>query len=78
MWDREKAEIIPYFAAKFGQFVTNKMMRNIIWQVKSSFDIMDIMQNKKILCYIMWLLKDHNKIPSKISIQTISPISYYF
>lgn len=49
MWDREKAEIIPYFAAKFGQFTTNKMMRNIIWQVKSSFDILDIMQNKKIL-----------------------------
>ena len=49
MWDREKAEIIPYFAAKFGQFTTNKMMRNIIGQVKSSFDILDIMQNKKIL-----------------------------
>ncbi|MCD5385203.1 type IV secretion system DNA-binding domain-containing protein [Candidatus Gracilibacteria bacterium] len=49
MGDREKAEIIPYFAAKFGQFTTNKMMRNIIGQVKSSFDILDIMQNKKIL-----------------------------
>jgi len=49
MWDREKQEMIPYFAAKFGQFITNKMMRNIIWQVKSSFDILDIMQNKKIL-----------------------------
>ncbi len=49
MWDREKAEIIPYFAAKFGQFITNKMMRNIIWQVKSSFDMLDIMQNWKIL-----------------------------
>ena len=49
MWDREKAEIIPYFSAKFGQFITNKMMRNIIGQTKSSFDIGDIMQNKKIL-----------------------------
>ena len=49
MGDREKAEIIPYFAAKFGQFITNKMMRNIIGQTKSSFDILDIMQNKKIL-----------------------------
>lgn len=49
MGDREKGEIIPYFAAKFGQFITNKQMRNIIGQVKSSFDIGDIMQNKKIL-----------------------------
>ena len=62
MWDREKAEIIPYFAAKFGQFTTNKMMRNIIWQVKSSFDILDIMQNKKILLVNLskWRLGDIN------------------
>ncbi len=62
MWDREKAEIIPYFAAKFGQFTTNKMMRNIIWQVKSSFDILDIMQSKKILVVNLskWRLGDLN------------------
>lgn len=62
MWDREKAEIIPYFSAKFGQFITNKMMRNIIWQVKSSFDIMDIMQNRKILLVNLskWRLWDLN------------------
>jgi hypothetical protein len=62
MWDREKAEIIPYFAAKFGQFTTNKMMRNIIGQVKSSFDILDIMQNKKILLVNLskWRLGDLN------------------
>lgn len=62
MWDREKAEIIPYFAAKFGQFTTNKMMRNIIWQVKSSFDVLDIMQNKKILIVNLskWRLWDLN------------------
>jgi len=62
MWDREKAEIIPYFAAKFGQFTTNKMMRNIIGQVKSSFDILDIMQNKKILLVNLskWRLWDIN------------------
>ncbi|MDD3861525.1 MAG: type IV secretion system DNA-binding domain-containing protein [Candidatus Gracilibacteria bacterium] len=46
---REKQEMIPYFAAKFGQFVTNTMMRNIIGQTKSAFDIFDVMQNKKIL-----------------------------
>ena len=62
MWAKEKAEIIPYFAAKFGQFITNKMMRNIIGQTKSSFDIMDIMQTKKILLVNLskWRLGDLN------------------
>ncbi len=46
---REKQEMIPYFAAKFGQFVTNGMMRNIIGQSKSAFDFTDVMNNKKIL-----------------------------
>jgi hypothetical protein len=46
---REKQEMIPYFAAKFGQFITNTMMRNIIGQNKSAFDFFDVMQNKKIL-----------------------------
>lgn len=46
---REKQEMIPYFAAKFGQFITNTMMRNIIGQSKSAFDFSDVMQNKKIL-----------------------------
>lgn len=49
MGDREKAEIIPYFQAKFGGFITNAMMRNIIGQTKSSFDVYDVMQKKKIL-----------------------------
>lgn len=46
---REKAEMIPYFAAKFGQFITNAMMRNIIGQTKSSFDFGKVMQDGKIL-----------------------------
>ncbi len=46
---REKQEMIPYFAAKFGQFVTNTMMRNIIGQTKSEFDFAKVMQGKKIL-----------------------------
>jgi hypothetical protein len=46
---REKQEMIPYFAAKFGQFVTNGMMRNIIGQTKSGFDFADVMNNGKIL-----------------------------
>jgi len=49
MWEREKGEIIPYFAAKFGGFITNKLMRNIIGQTKSSFDVYDCMQTSKIL-----------------------------
>lgn len=46
---REKQEMIPYFAAKFGAFVTNTLMRNIIGQVKSAFDFAEIMDNQKIL-----------------------------
>ncbi|MFC1810942.1 type IV secretory system conjugative DNA transfer family protein [Patescibacteria group bacterium] len=46
---REKQEMIPYFASKFGQFVTNTMMRNIIGQSKSSFDFADAMNTNKIL-----------------------------
>mgnify|MGYP000265044595 CR=1 FL=1 len=46
---REKQEMIPYFAAKFGQFVTNTMMRNIIGQTNSAFDFSKVMQEGKIL-----------------------------
>ncbi len=46
---REKQEMIPYFAAKFGQFVTNTMMRNIIGQAKSAFDFAQVMNEGKIL-----------------------------
>ena len=46
---REKQEMIPYFAAKFGGFVTNTMMRNIIGQTKSGFDFFKVMQEGKIL-----------------------------
>ncbi len=46
---REKAEIIPYFAAKFGQFITNGMLRNIIGQTKSAFDFTEVMQSGKVL-----------------------------
>lgn len=46
---REKQEMIPYFAAKFGAFVTNSMMRNIIGQTKSAFDFAKVMDEGKIL-----------------------------
>ena len=46
---REQQEMIPYFAAKFGAFVTNSLMRNIVGQVHSAFDFADVMNNRKIL-----------------------------
>ncbi len=46
---REKEEMIPYFSAKFGPFVTNTTMRNIIGQPKSAFDIRTVMDEGKIL-----------------------------
>src|SRR3989344_3593525 len=46
---REKQEMIPYFAAKFGQFTTNTLIRNIVGQVKSAFDFSDDAEEKKIL-----------------------------
>jgi len=46
---REKAEMIPYFAAKFGQFYTNTLIRNIVGQTKSAFDISEVMNSGKIL-----------------------------
>lgn len=49
MGDREKAEIIPYFSAKFVSFNTNRLIRNIIGQTKSAFTFEDIMNNQKIL-----------------------------
>lgn len=46
---REKEEMIPYFSAKFGPFITNSTMRNIIGQTKSSFDVRKVMDEGKIL-----------------------------
>ncbi len=48
-WDREKQEMIPYFSSKFGPFITNTTIRNIIGQPKSAFNIREIMDNKKAL-----------------------------
>lgn len=46
---REKQEMIPYFAAKFGQFYTNTLIRNIVGQTRSAFDISKCMNESKIL-----------------------------
>lgn len=47
--DFHKSEMYNYFISKFGRFMTNMMMRNIIGQPKSSFDIKQIMDQGKIL-----------------------------
>jgi len=44
-----KSETLDYITSKFGRFVTNKMVRNIIGQSKSSFDFREIMDQGKIL-----------------------------
>lgn len=45
----EAGEVTSWFVSKFGAFLSNEMMRNIIGQTKSAFDLRDIMDNKKIL-----------------------------
>ena len=47
--DFHKSEVLDYTVSKFGRFVTNKMMRNIIGQSKSSFNLRQIMDEGKIL-----------------------------
>jgi len=49
MWDREKKEMIPYFQSKFGSLTTTPILRNIIWQPESSFDIWEAMDSGKII-----------------------------
>ena len=47
--DFHKSEVLDYTVSKFGRFVTNRMMRNIIGQSVSSFNLRDIMDKGKIL-----------------------------
>lgn len=47
--DANKSEVLGWFVSKFGAFLSNEMMRNIIGQTKSGFDLREIMDNKKIL-----------------------------
>lgn len=47
--EREKQEMIPYFTSKFGPFVTNTTMRNIIGQTKSAFNIREAMDSQKVV-----------------------------
>lgn len=47
--DFHKSEVLDYIVSKFGRFVTNKLMRNIIGQSISSFDFRKVMDEGKIL-----------------------------
>lgn len=45
----EAGELVSWVASKFGPFLSNDAMRNIIGQTKSGFNLRDIMDNRKIL-----------------------------
>lgn len=45
----ESGEVTSWVVSKFGPFMSNEMMRNIIGQTKSGFNLREIMDNKKIL-----------------------------
>ena len=43
------ADMLSYIISKLGRFISNDTVRNIIGQAKSSFDVREIMDQKKIL-----------------------------
>jgi hypothetical protein len=47
--DFHKSEVLDYIVSKFGRFVTNKMIRNIIGQSDSAFNFRKVMDEQKIL-----------------------------
>ncbi|MBU1119405.1 type IV secretory system conjugative DNA transfer family protein [Patescibacteria group bacterium] len=47
--DFHKSEMLGYLISKVGRFVENEMMRNIIGQTKSGFNVRDVMDNNQIL-----------------------------
>ena len=47
--EANKSEVLGWFVSKFGAFLSNEMMRNILGQTKSGFNLKDIMNNRKIL-----------------------------
>jgi len=47
--DFHKSEMLGYLISKVGRFVENEMMRNIIGQPQSAFDLREVMDKKKIL-----------------------------
>lgn len=47
--DFHKSEMLGYLISKVGRFVENAMMRNIIGQPRSAFNIREVMDKRKIL-----------------------------
>jgi hypothetical protein len=47
--DFHKSEVLDYIVSKFGKFITNKTMRNIIGQSESAFNLRKVMDEQKIL-----------------------------
>lgn len=47
--ERQAAEAVPAIQNKIGQFTANPLIRNIVGQPKSSFDIRKLMDERKIL-----------------------------
>ncbi len=45
----EFGEVVSWFVSKFGAFLSNEMMRNIIGQTKSAFKLREVMDEGKIL-----------------------------
>jgi len=45
----EFGEVVSWFVSKFGAFLSNEMMRNIIGQTKSAFNLREVMDEGKIL-----------------------------
>lgn len=47
--ENRRGELMGYFTSKLDRFISNRLMRNMLGQSQSSFDLRDIMDNKKIL-----------------------------
>ena len=47
--DFHRSEMLNYFSSKFGRFMTNTMMKNIIGQKQSAFNFTEILDSEKIL-----------------------------
>ena len=45
----DAGEVVTWFSSKWSPFISNTMMRNILGQTKSSFDIRQVMDDQKIL-----------------------------
>jgi hypothetical protein len=47
--EANKSEVLGWFVSKFGAFLSNEMMRNILGQTKSGFNLRQIMDEGRIL-----------------------------